>query len=140
MSEEPKFVLLALTVSSEGSERLRLDPADTGLLTNPVVFKEGAEYSLGVEFRVNPGDISRYTYVHLVKRAGVKVDKLEGTLGSYGPSPEGRPYKKELTTEEMPEGVLARSGTYAVQSRILDDDGTVYADFKWSYKIAADWR
>ncbi|MGW1074978.1 hypothetical protein [Streptomyces sp. NPDC002537] len=138
MSEEPKLVLLALTVSSEGRERRRLDLADGRLLAGPVVIK-GMEYSLGLEFRVNYGDTSGMRYIHAVKRAGTTVDKLEDMLGSYGPSPDGSPYKKELPAEEAATGLQARSGAYNVRSRIVGDDGTAYADFEWSYKLAKDW-
>ena len=55
------------------------------------------------------------------------MDKLEQMLGSYGPSPDGKPYTKVFDPEESPSGMLARSGTYAVRSRVLDDDGEVYA-------------
>ncbi|MEU2870491.1 hypothetical protein ABZ769_14995 [Streptomyces olivoreticuli] len=140
MSEEPKLVLLALTVSSEGRERLRLDPADSRLTANPVVIKEGVEYNLGLEFRVIHGDTSGVRYTHVVKRAGAKVDKLEEALGSYAPSPDASPYKKALSAEEAPSGLTARSGSYHVRSRVIDDDGTVYADFEWAYKLAKDWQ
>jgi hypothetical protein len=46
-------------------------------------------------------------------------------LGSYGPSAE--PYTKVFDPEESPSGMLARSGTYNVKSRVIDDDGEVYA-------------
>ncbi|KOU36482.1 hypothetical protein [Streptomyces sp. WM6378] len=140
MSEEPEFVLLALTVSSEGRERRRLDPADGRLAAGPVVIKEGVEYSLGLEFRVNHGDTSGMRYIHVVKRAGITVDKLEAVLGSYGPSPDGSPCKKELPAEEAPTGLQARSGTYSVRSRVIGDEGTVDVDFEWSYKLAKDWQ
>jgi Rho GDP-dissociation inhibitor len=55
------------------------------------------------------------------------VDKLEQMLGSYGPSPDGKPYTKVFDPEESPSGMLARSGKYEVTSRVLDDDGEVYA-------------
>ena len=48
-------------------------------------------------------------------------------LGSYGPSPTGEPYIKNFEPEESPSGILARSGTYNVRSRVIDDDGEVYA-------------
>ena len=57
----------------------------------------------------------------------VLVDKLEQMLGSYGPSATGEPYAKNFDSEEMPGGLVARSGTYTVQSRVIDDDGNVYA-------------
>ena len=53
------------------------------------------------------------------------VDKLEQMLGSYGPS--GEAYTKNFDPEESPSGILARSGTYNVKSRVIDDDGEVYA-------------
>ncbi len=32
--------------------------------------------------------------------------------------------------------MIARSGTYSVRSRIIDDDKAVYADFEWQFKLA----
>lgn len=84
-------------------------------------------------------------YIQLVKRAGIKgistfpswfrslilitsiVDKLEQMLGSYGPHPQGEPYTKNFEVEESPSGLVARSGSYHVRSRVVDDDGEVYA-------------
>jgi hypothetical protein len=48
-------------------------------------------------------------------------------LGSYGPSPDGKPYERTFHTEQSPSGIIARSGTYDVRSRFVDDDGTVYS-------------
>ena len=55
------------------------------------------------------------------------VDRLEQMLGSYGPNPTEEPYSKDFDPEESPSGMLARSGTYNVVSRVVDDDGEVYA-------------
>jgi hypothetical protein len=55
------------------------------------------------------------------------VDKMEQMLGSYGPSPTGEPYIKNFEAEESPSGMVARSGSYTVRSRVVDDDGEVYA-------------
>lgn len=140
MSEQAELVLLAVTVHAEGSERLRLNPADTALPAGPVVIKEGARYSLCLEFRVDRGDTAGVRYTQVVKRANVTVDKAEEVLGAYGPSPEGSPYRKELAQDEAPTGLQARSGTYKVRSRIVGDDATVYADFEWSYKLGKDWQ
>ena len=83
--------------------------------------------------------------MQVVKRAGIKgkrhlrsscnlplnespaVDKMEQMLGSYGVNPKGEPYVKNFDTEESPSGMIARSGTYNVRSRVVDDDGEVYA-------------
>lgn len=50
-------------------------------------------------------------------------------LGSYGPQPE--PFTKVFASEESPSGMLARSGTYVVRSRVIDDDNTIWLDFEW---------
>ena len=55
------------------------------------------------------------------------VDKMEQMLGSYGPHPKGEAYVKNFDPEESPSGMMARSGTYHVRSRVVDDDGEVYA-------------
>jgi hypothetical protein len=48
-------------------------------------------------------------------------------LGSYGPHPNGEAYTKNFDPEESPSGLIARTGTYVVRSRVVDDDGEVYA-------------
>lgn len=85
---------------------------------------------------------------------------MEQMLGSYGPHPKGEAYTKNFDPEESPSGMLARSGTYHVRSRVVDDDGQVYAgkpvnasciyyrsispilfltDWDWSFKLGKDW-
>jgi Rho GDP-dissociation inhibitor len=80
-------------------------------------------------------------------------------LGSYGPHPKGEAYIKTFDTEESPSGMIARSGTYNVRSRVVDDDKNVYAgtliqndvkvllfmlymnrlDWEWYFKLAKEW-
>ena len=85
------------------------------------------------------------------------VDKLEQMLGSYGPNPAGTPYTKNFLPEESPSGMLARTGSYNVRSRVVDDDGEVYAgeylcllvgtvvpialssDWEWCFKLTKEW-
>lgn len=55
------------------------------------------------------------------------VDKLEQMLGSYGPHPNGEAYTKNFDPEESPSGALARMGSFNVRSRVIDDDGGIYA-------------
>ena len=74
----------------------------------------------------------------------IAVDKTDAMLGSYGPQTE--PYTKvvsvdmcrslpvltlQFASEESPSGMLARSGSYLVKSRIIDDDRKVWLDFEW---------
>jgi len=55
------------------------------------------------------------------------VDKMEQMLGSYAPHKDGEAYTKNFDTEESPSGMLVRTGTYHVRSRVVDDDGEIYA-------------
>ncbi|KAF4600844.1 hypothetical protein EYR38_005489 [Pleurotus pulmonarius] len=109
------------------------------LKKNTVTIKEGIEYNVRMKFKVNHSIISGVRYLQVVKRSGIKVDKMEQMLGSYGPHPQGEPYTKNFDPEESPSGMLARSGTYHVRSRVVDDDGEVFADWEWSFKLAKEW-
>jgi hypothetical protein len=37
----------------------------------------------------------------------------------------------KFASEESPSGMLARSGSYTVRSRVIDDDNHVWLDFEW---------
>lgn len=114
------------------------DPARLeAIKKNVLTIKEGVEYNVLIRFTVGQEVLSGLKYIHVVKRAGVTVDKLEEMIGSYGPRAD--PYEKRFATEEAPSGMLARSGSNTVRSRIIDDDGHVYADWTWVFKIAKDW-
>ncbi|KAI6003869.1 immunoglobulin E-set [Pisolithus albus] len=142
----PKVTVLTLELDSPtlpADKKLVFDLADTAKLAdlkkNPVIIKEGVEYNVRITFKVNHSIISGVRYIQVVKRAGVRVEKMEQMLGSYGPSPDGKPYAKNFDPEESPSGLLARSGSYNVRSRVVDDDGEVYADWDWSFKLAKEW-
>ncbi|RPD80958.1 rho GDP-dissociation inhibitor, partial [Lentinus tigrinus ALCF2SS1-7] len=142
----PKVTILSLELASPTlpqGKHLVMDlqnPTEVASLKkNPVTIKEGVEYNVRIKFKVNHSIISGVRYIQVVKRAGVTVDKMEQMLGSYGPHPNGEAYIKNFDTEESPSGMLARSGTYNVRSRVVDDDREVYADWEWSFKIGKDW-
>jgi len=142
----PKVTVLTLELASPTlppGKHIAFDLKDTARLADtkkhPIMIKEGVEYNVRITFKVNHSIISGVRYIQLVKRAGIKVDKLEQMLGSYGPSPTGEPYVKNFDPEESPSGMVARSGTYNVRSRVVDDDGEVYAEWEWSFKLGKEW-
>lgn len=51
---------------------------------------------------------------------------MEQMLGSYPPHPE-EVRIKDFEPEESPSGLLARSGSYNVRSRVVDDDNHIVA-------------
>ncbi|WVN86337.1 uncharacterized protein L203_101500 [Cryptococcus depauperatus CBS 7841] len=89
----------------------------------------GIEVAGLISCRIENEIVSGLQYIQVVKRAGITVDKTEVMLGSYGPQPE--PYTKIFASEESPSGMLARSGSYIVRSRVVDDDNHVWLDFEW---------
>ncbi|KAG1780139.1 immunoglobulin E-set [Suillus placidus] len=142
----PRVTVLTLELDSSTlppGKKLVFNLKDTAMIAeikkNPITIKEGVEYNVRITFKVNHSIISGVRYIQLVKRAGIRVDKLEQMLGSYGPHPQGEPYAKNFEVEESPSGLMARSGTYNVRSRVVDDDGEVYADWEWSFKLAKEW-
>ncbi|KAL7410488.1 immunoglobulin E-set, partial [Mrakia frigida] len=107
------------------------------LKKNPISIKEGVEYSVGVSFLVEGAIVSGLRYLHVVKRSGLKVDKTEKMIGSHGPQAE--PHRRTILEEESPSGMLARSGSYLVRSRLTDDDGIVWLDAEWYFKLTKEW-
>lgn len=70
--------------------------------TDVATIKEGAEYSVEIEFKVSGGLCSGLKYLQVAKRGGLKVDKIEQMIGSYGPSVD--PVVKRFPPEEAPSG------------------------------------
>jgi len=142
----PKVTVLTLELVSSTlppGKKLDFDLSDTARLAdtkkNPIVIKEGVDYNVRITFKVNHSIISGVRYMQSVKRTGITVDKMEQMLGSYGPHPKGEAYAKNFETEESPSGALARMGSFNVRGRVVDDDGEVYADWEWSFKLAKEW-
>ncbi|KAJ7937190.1 immunoglobulin E-set [Mycena leptocephala] len=142
----PKVTVLTLELDSTtlpAGKTIAFNLNDTARLAdtkkNPISIKEDVDYNVRITFKVNHSIISGVRYIQVVKRSGVKVDKLEQMLGSYGPHPKGEPYIKNFDTDHSPSGMIARTGTYNVKSRVVDDDGEVYADWEWSFKLAKEW-
>jgi len=131
--------LESATLSKPLSLDLTNKEAVAALKSTPITIKEGVNYNVGITFKVNYGITSGVRYIQVVKRVGVKLDKMEQMLGAYAPSPDGSPFTKKFPEEESPSGIIARSGTYNARSRVVDDDGQVYIDFEWSFKLAREW-
>jgi len=137
-----KVLSISLTSASRSAGPIVFDlsagPAAIQAIKNkPVTIKEGCEYSVNICFTVSSTVVAGLKYIQVVKRAGIKVDKLEAMIGSYAPQTDS--YSKKFLDEDAPSGMLARSGTYAVRSRVVDDDGHVHADFEWAFKLAKEW-
>lgn len=97
--------------------------------------KERLVYQLQIKFRVQHEIITGLKYLHLIKKTGIRVDKLEEPLGLYAPSTTDKPYYEKVFSEvEAPLGMLAR-GSYLAVTKFVDDDKTVHLTFPWSFAI-----
>ncbi|GAA5838543.1 hypothetical protein JCM5353_003132 [Sporobolomyces roseus] len=142
LADGPNVSMLALKlVAPSRKEPIVLDLTNAEALKtlkkDPVVIKEGAEYAVEIVFKINNTIVSGLRYIQAVKRAGIVVDKMESMIGSYGPSADA--IEKRFVTEEAPSGMIARSGTYNVRSRVIDDDKHIYIDFEWSFVLKKEW-
>ncbi|CAO3641349.1 unnamed protein product [Cunninghamella echinulata] len=104
--------------------------------STPFTIKEGVEYRMKVKFRVQHDVVSGLKYLQVVKRKGIRVDKTEEMIGSYGPQVSA--YEKKFQAEEAPSGMLAR-GHYEAKSKFVDDDNVTHIEWTWSFDIKKEW-
>ncbi|XP_029014175.1 rho GDP-dissociation inhibitor 1 isoform X2 [Betta splendens] len=109
-----------------------------GFKKNPFVVKEGVEYRIKINFKVNKDIVSGLKYNQLTFRKGVRVDKADYMVGSYGPRPDEE-YEFLTPVEESPTGLIAR-GTYNIKSKFTDDDKHNHLSWEWSLTIKKDWK
>lgn len=136
-----KVLIESISLQVEGRPDVTVQLSAPGsiekLSSEPFVIKEGVRYAMVLQFRVQREVVSGLRYLQIVKRKGIRVDKFEEMIGSYGPNKDI--YKKKLAEEEAPSGMLAR-GQYTARSRFIDDDKFVHLDFEWSIIIAKEWK
>jgi len=101
------------------------------------ILKEGVEYRIKISFKVNKEIVSGLKYVQHTFRKGVKIDKSDYMVGSYGPRPTEYDFLTPL--EEAPKGMLAR-GTYNIKSKFTDDDKHDHLSWEWNLNIKKDWK
>ncbi|CAN9510776.1 unnamed protein product [Ophioblennius macclurei] len=101
------------------------------------VLKEGVEYKIQISFKVNREIVSGLKYVQQTFRKGVKIDKSDYMVGSYGPRPGE--YDFLTSSEEAPRGLLAR-GNYVIRSKFTDDDKHDHLSWEWNLNIKKDWK
>ncbi|XP_034043740.1 rho GDP-dissociation inhibitor 1-like [Thalassophryne amazonica] len=102
-----------------------------------IVLKEGVEYRIKINFKVNKEIVSGLRYLQQTTRKGVRVDNSKYMVGSYGP--RDSEYEYLTPVEEAPKGRLAR-GTYMIKSKFTDDDDHDHLSWTWNLKITKDWN
>mmetsp|Transcript_19687 Transcript_19687/g.58689 ORF Transcript_19687/g.58689 Transcript_19687/m.58689 type:complete len:199 (+) Transcript_19687:24-620(+) len=100
-------------------------------------FQEAADYCIKVEFTVNKEVVSGLKLINKVKRKGIKVDTQNFMFGSYGAKEEGQCAYSSV--QDVPKGMLAR-GFYTVNSKFIDDDKMIHAEWDWCFHIKKTWE
>ncbi|XP_060700749.1 rho GDP-dissociation inhibitor 1 [Hemiscyllium ocellatum] len=101
------------------------------------VLKEGVEYKIKINFKVNKEIVSGLKYVQTMARKGITIDKTEYMVGSYGP--RDCEYEFLTTQEDAPKGMLVR-GTYTIKSLFTDDDKHNHLTWEWQLNIKKEWK
>ncbi|EGV62917.1 rho GDP dissociation inhibitor [Yamadazyma tenuis] len=140
--DKRKVVIVQMSLTFPDEPELKpividLEDSQGNTLNKEIKFsiKEKSVYQLNIQFRVQHEIITGLKYLHSVKKAGIRVDKLEEPLGSYAPNTTDKPYYERSFPEvEAPSGMLAR-GSYSATTKFVDDDKTTHLSFPWSFQI-----
>ncbi len=96
-NDQRRVIIQSIALETQGRPDVMVNLTTKGALGSlkdkPFVIKEGITYRIKVTFRIQREVVSGLRYLQIVKRKGVKVDKLEEMIGSYGPRAD--PYEKK---------------------------------------------
>ncbi|XP_071966033.1 rho GDP-dissociation inhibitor 2-like [Antedon mediterranea] len=138
-ADGPNVVVLKMSLLAKDRDPVDVDL--TGDLTKikdkPFVIKEGAEYQIQVTFSVKREIVAGLKYFQVTSRKGIRVDKSQFMVGSYGPKTEPHIYK--TTPDEAPKGMISR-GHYTVKSKFTDDDKYEHLAWEWTFDVKKDWE
>ena len=146
-SDDPRRVVIKKLViifedRPEGNLEFSMETdADAAALKNAaIVFKEGCNYKIQVNFKVQHEIVSGLKYVNQVYRKGIRAAKEDEMLGSFGPQrdPHSVTFPKQ-GWDQAPKGALAR-GTYTAKTKFVDDDKQQHMAYEYSFQIKKDWK
>jgi len=137
-ADDPRrVVVMSMSfISGDIVKKLDLTGDISKLVDQTMVVKEGFEYKIQVEFKVQHEIVSGLLYHHAVSRKGLSVDKQSFMVGSYGPKAEA--YNYLTPSDEAPKGMIAR-GKYKIKSKFIDDDKLVHLAWEWSMEVKKEW-
>jgi len=110
------------------------------LKESPFILKEGCKYKITLQFRVQHELVTGLKYVNTVYTKGMKVDKEETMIGSFGPQKDLHEVAIPRNGwDEAPKGLVAR-GKYKANAKFVDDDSQVHLEFEYAFAIKKDWK
>merc|ERR1712000_128883 len=146
-SDDPRRVViqkLIIIFEERPGGNLELNMAGAGdaeaLKNASIIFKEGCNFKIRVDFKVQHEIVSGLKYVNQVYRKGIRAVKEEEMLGSFGPQrdPHSVTFPKQ-GWDQAPKGALAR-GNYTAKTKFIDDDKQQHMAYEYSFQIKKDWK
>ena len=107
-----RVVVLHMALQVEGRPDMVMDLTNPSIvailialdeLLKTFVLKEGVTFRIVIRFQIHNDVVCGLKYLHIVKRSGIKVDRMEEMIGSYGPRAE--PFETKFDPEEAPSGM-----------------------------------
>jgi len=128
------LIVEKFTVFPEGREPFSFDPNKAGFR---FTIKEGTPFTIEMSFYVQRDIVAGLKYLNLVYKLGVRVDKTQTSVGSYGPS--DKVIKAKVDEGTAPSGMLGR-GSYQAKAKLVDDDKNTYLDVEYAFEVKKDWE
>jgi Rho GDP-dissociation inhibitor len=102
-----------------------------------IVVKEGLDYQFVVTFQVQHDIVSALKFSNSVYKAGIRVEKKDHMMGSFGPSEKAVTWKSPSFT--APSGMLAR-GQYKANTKFIDDDKKNHLELDYTLSIQKEFE
>ena len=141
-----KVVIKKLTILFEDRPGGNLEfpmetDADVNNLKNAaIIFKEGANFKIRVDFKVQHEIVSGLKYTNQIYRKGIRAVKEDEMLGSFGPQRDSHSVTfPKQGWDQAPKGALAR-GNYTAKTKFVDDDKQTHMAYEYSFQIKKDWK
>jgi len=142
---EPKFpadarhvIVDSFCLVCNGGKSFDLNPNDRKAQQSKVhILKEGTPFHMVLKFYVQREVASGLKYMQFISRFGIRLEKSQQVLGSFGPAKEVVTYT--FPEDQVPAGAFAR-GSYTAKARLVDDDDNIHLEMDWSFEIKSDWQ
>lgn len=119
--------------------KLSSDEEKTALKKAEIVFKEGCNFKIQVNFKVQHDLVTGLKYENAISRKGIPVAKEVEMLGSYAPKDGNHSVTfPRQGWDQAPKGTLAR-GSYTAKTKFIDDDKAEHMKYEYSFNIKSHW-
>ncbi|KAI9142791.1 RHO protein GDP dissociation inhibitor, partial [Paraphysoderma sedebokerense] len=138
--EPQKVVITSFAIAVHGKPDTVLDISSKekieSLKNRVIVVKEGINYDLKINFRIQHDIALGLQYNQIIQKDGEQVDTMEQMIGSY--APRSQPYNFTISMNSVPSGP-ENYGIYQINSKFFDDDKATHLEFSWQVRISRDW-